>query len=167
MWTCPASNPNPTPKERVTMDELEDTWSGRELPLLREAARRLEGGETNLYVDALAAHLNIDPAQAQAQIAVAALSDDGYLDGMRVAEIRGPIVITHISAKARRELGLWPSAEAGADRLMASLDALIAQAESDDRSRLEKVRDGLMGAGRDLVVSVAAAVITGQVPGQR
>ncbi|HEY8721479.1 hypothetical protein [Pengzhenrongella sp.] len=44
------------------MNELEDTWSGRELPLLREAARRLEGGETNLYVSALADQLNIDPA---------------------------------------------------------------------------------------------------------
>ncbi|HEY8721483.1 hypothetical protein [Pengzhenrongella sp.] len=84
---------------------------------------------------------------------------------MRVEELRGPVVITHISAKARRELGLWPSAEAGADRLMAALDALIAQAKPADRSRLEKVRDGLVGAGRDMVVSVAAAVITGQIPG--
>lgn len=146
------------------MNELEDTWSGRELPLLQEAARRLESGETNLYVSALAEQLNIDPAQAQ--IAVDALSDDGYLDGVRVEEIRGPVVITHISAKARRELGLWPSAEAGADRLMAALDALIVQAKPDDRSRLERVRDGLVGAGRDMVVSVAAAVITGQIPGQ-
>jgi len=146
------------------MDQLEDTWSRRELPLLREAAGRLEAGETNLYVSALAEELAMDPNQAQ--LAVDALSDDGYLDGVRVEEIRGPVVVTHISAKARRELGQWPSGEVGADRLMAALDSLIAQAKPDDRSRLEKIRDGLVGAGRDLVVSVAAAVITGQIPGQ-
>jgi len=33
------------------------------------------------------------------------------------------------------------------------------------RSRLERTRDGLPGAGRELVVSAAAAVITGQISG--
>lgn len=63
-------------------------------------------------------------------------------------------------------VGQWPSAEAAADRLTAALAAMVdATPEgSPKRVRLTALRDGLVRAGRDVLVEVAASVITGRLP---
>lgn len=146
-------------------DRLGDTWTTREYPLLLEAARRLNDGETNLYVDQLATQIGMDPDQAQ--MAVAGLADDGYVVGVTVEEINGPVVITSITPKARREVGLWPSTEVGVDRLVQALDALIDQAKDpDERTRWQKLRGHVTENSAQIGWSLVTAILTGQLPGQ-
>lgn len=66
--------------------------------------------------------------------------------------------------KGRRAVGLWPTA---LDRIVAQLEAIANDAQEDDdtRSRARRILDGFTGAGREIGLAVAAAVLTGQVTG--
>jgi hypothetical protein len=130
---------------------LDDVWTTRDLPILLELARRLDGG--------------IDDRQAA--VAAAALEDAGYIDGVHVEEMRGPLIATHVTEKARREVGLWPSAETGVDRLVAALDVLAEQAEDEEeRTRWQRFREHVTRNGAQVGWSLVTAVLTGQLPGQ-
>lgn len=146
------------------VDLLADTWHSRELPLLVEVARRLE--ESRGYVPTQEAGVTAGLTPEQTERAVVALADAGLVAGINEPGVIGLEVVSKVSPEARRLVGLWPSEDAAADRLLAALDALVERAsDPDERSRLLKVRDGLAGAGRDVVVGVATAVLTGQLPG--
>lgn len=92
------------------------------------------------------------------------LKEDGYLTGGE-AMGAGVIRFFDVTAKGRREVGLWPSPETAADRLMAALEQAIEQAEGEQKTRLQKVRDGLAKAGRDVIIGIASGVATGQIGG--
>lgn len=52
------------------------------------------------------------------------------------------------------------------DRLIELLERRIAETDDpDQRSKLIKFHDGVLAAGRDLITSVMAAVISGQLTG--
>jgi hypothetical protein len=73
-------------------------------------------------------------------------------------------VILNVSASAYRATGAWPSPETAADRLIAALEERIANATNDEeRTRWQRIRDGFLGAGRDVIVDVAAAMLGGQL----
>lgn len=148
------------------MADAGDVWSSRDFPVLREAAAAWEesGREAVHEVPIVeATGLSIEVVRHS----VATLVATGFLEGrvLRGDDTIMSVMVTAVTERGMREVGLWPSAEVGADRLIEALDELIEQADDEDsRSWLVKVRDGLVGAGRDIVVSVAAAVLTGQLP---
>ena len=142
---------------------LDDVWQRRDFPVLREVARRLD----------------VDPrSRVTSQEVIAAtglskedinragkwLSQAGYVKADdRMGLIAGFI---GVSPEARRLVGLWPSPESAADRLIAALDTAVEQAHTpEEKSRRVKVRDGFVASGRDFAVSVAAGVLTGQLGG--
>jgi hypothetical protein len=93
------------------------------------------------------------------------LKDDGYLDGMESAE-HGVIGFTNVTAKGRREVGQWPSADTAADRLIAALEAAVEKAPTEEaKSRARRILDGFRAAGRDFAVDVASGIVTGQISG--
>jgi hypothetical protein len=148
------------------VDKLDDTWHDRDFLVLREAAR-------NVDVTPLA-HMSGPTARDLADrtglsvedtyLAMRALADAGLV------QARWPIdeeasEINRLSAEARRMVGLWPTAETAADRMIAALEAIAENTDDEDtRSRARKIRDAMTGAGRDIVVAAAAAAITGQIP---
>ncbi|WP_369132025.1 hypothetical protein [Modestobacter sp. I12A-02662] len=93
------------------------------------------------------------------------LADDGLLTSISMGLASSTIaVFTEVTAKGRREVGQWPSPDVAADRLMAALDQAIERApEGEQRTWLQKARSGLVGAGRDVVVDLTAAIISRQV----
>jgi hypothetical protein len=74
--------------------------------------------------------------------------------------------VTGVTESGLRAAGAWPSPEAAADRLIAALNDKIdgLPEDSPKQNRLKSVRDGLLGAGRDVLVEVAGAVLTGRIP---
>lgn len=146
---------------------LDDVWTSRDFPVLLEAARLIEAGEPYVFEQPLAAATGLD--RDQVIRAIVTLESGGYVEArMNRGDDRvSSATIVDISPQGMREVGLWPSAETGAERLLAALDALVEQAPNEaERSRWRKVREGIVGAGRDVLVSIAATVITGQLPGQ-
>jgi hypothetical protein len=139
---------------------LDDTWHRRERPFLLEAARRLEATPRDPIWGHEIAH-SLQMTDTDAAACLARLGAAGYVELLNVDQFVG---ITNISEDAAREVGLWPTADVAADRLIAALEAAIKRTdEPEQKTRLQKIRDGFAGAGRDVAVSIAGAVITGQI----
>lgn len=140
---------------------VEDTWTWRDLPFLEAAVNgvdRRPGFGRNIHE--IAAEIGISETDANA--AAAALSDAGLISTRTDAETMD---VHAVSGQARQLVGSWPSEQTFADRLVATIDAMAEHATTDDeRTRLGRLRDALSSAGRDLLVSVAASVISGQIP---
>ena len=145
----------------VTRPEpLPDTWYTRDFLVLREVGRRVEAGEP-LGVDDIATALGL--ARDVVGKAGSRLKEEGYLKAGEAMGI-GAVRFFDLTAKGRREVGQWPSAETAADRLIAVLEQRIMSAPNDEeRTRWQKLRDGFLGAGRDVVVDITSAVLTGQI----
>lgn len=149
----------------MTDELLDDTWNPRDFPVLREAARLLEVAEIGVGVrlDEIAAATGLD--RDQTYRSVRALENAGLLELHGVMPAARSRVI-RISADARRLVGLWPSPETALDRMLATLQEIEQNTDdADTRSRARKVLDSLTGAGRQLGIEVAAAVVTRQVSG--
>jgi DNA-binding MarR family transcriptional regulator len=143
----------------------EDTWFSRDLPVLDAAVH---------LVDAAAfAHPSAHELAERTGLEL-----DQVLTALRALEQAGLIAVTFtmgggrnshvdaISGEARQLVGAWPSAGAIASRLVAELERRADAASSDEeRSKWRRLLDSVLGLGREVVVDVAAAAITRQVPG--
>lgn len=146
-----------------TVQPLEDRWSTRDYPVLVTVVRLLEE-QDDVDADTVASELGITHRAAvialtnlghrHLNVVDMSTSDgtDNYANGVRPAGLEAA--------------GQWPSADTAADRLSAALEAMVRAAPegSEKRTRLVAVRDGLIGAGRDVLVEVASSVITGRIP---
>lgn len=147
-----------------TLERLDDLWSTRDYPVLVAAARRFREQSRPLM-----SHELVEATGLEHHEVVAALSNLGHrhLD-VRDASSEGARdnYVVGIMPAGLEAVGQWPSPDTAADRLVAALDALIdTTAEgSPKQSRLKAARDGLLAAGRDVLVDVAGAAITGRLP---
>ncbi|MCW2792874.1 MAG: hypothetical protein JWO76_1972 [Nocardioides sp.] len=80
----------------------------------------------------------------------------------------GPLITPlDVTEKALYAVGRWPTPETALNRMITALEAIAENTDDEDtRTRARKVLNGLTGAGRAIGISVAAAAITGQIPGQ-
>jgi hypothetical protein len=142
---------------------VDDTWTSRDLPVLEAAVRGVDSHSIVGVALSTIANETTLPVEDVA-IAARALQDAGYV--AVTWRMRHPSsAITAVSGEARRIAGSWPSNDVAADRLLEAVRQLEASALSDDeRGRLRKLLDALSGVSRDVVVQVASAAITGQMP---
>ena len=150
----------------ITTDRLDNVWTDLDFPVLVETVRRLNSGENHVLSRAIAGAL--DRAEPDVVAALIRLNTR-YLD-VKVERAWGGKValcqVTGVTEEGLREVGVWPSPEVAADRLIAALDALIDTTTdgSPKQSRLKAARDGLLATGREVLVEVAGAAITGRLP---
>lgn len=144
-------------------DHLPETWTSRELPILRRVLARFDSGEPLVDAQTLQSELPDMPPE-QLRVGLQALDDAGFLDYQ--PRMGGPNRVAghvdQVHERARRELGTWPTP----DGLVADLaDALgraaDAEAEPEKKSRLRAAADGLAGFGRDVAVAVVAKHVGG------
>jgi hypothetical protein len=145
--------------------DLVTTWANRELPILREALRRLDAGAFWADTERIREELAFDAPQMRAGLK--ALEDASppyigvdYLMGGGPNRVAGRI--TSVSERARRELGTWPTPESLVDRLAAALaEAADAEQEPQRKGRLRAGAEALVGFGRDIAVGVIANQVGG------
>jgi hypothetical protein len=146
---------------------LDDTWASRDLPVLKAIAALLDQtpGQPLFMDDLCAAVADLvsaeDVARAVTALHDAQIVEAGYEPPRGGAARLGGV--RSISGEGRRLVGMWPTPETALDRMLAALEQI--EATSDDpakRGRARQLRDGLLGAGRDLAVEVIAATITRQ-----
>jgi Mn-dependent DtxR family transcriptional regulator len=141
---------------------LPDTWYSRDFLVLHEVARRVEADES-LQASDIAEALGMDPKIVGK--AGTRLKEDGYLIGAE-AMGHGVIRFFDVTAKGRREVGMWPSPDVAADRLLAALQAAVANAPTEEaKGKARRALDAVTSAGRDFLVDVASGVVTGQITG--
>jgi hypothetical protein len=141
------------------LPEVPDSWSTWDLPILTSIVARyeLDGyvGRDTIVDDT---GLDVSLVERRARDLRAAGWFGAYFEG------GGEFSVNEISEAARRTVGAWPSPERAADRLLAAVERAIEQAATpEERGRLVKIRDGLAGVGRDLLVNIGSAIITGQM----
>jgi hypothetical protein len=147
-----------------TLERLDDLWSTRDYPVLLAVARLLRDKPRPLM-----SHELVEATGLGHHEVVGALTNLGHrhLD-VRDASSEGErdSYVVGIMPAGLEAVGQWPSPDAAADRLLAALNTMIdATADgSPKQSRLKAARDGLLAAGRDVIVDVAGAAITGRLP---
>jgi hypothetical protein len=145
-------------------DDLRETWSWRELPILRAALRRLDAGAGLADLEDIRAELGLTGDNVWAGVHALQESTPPYVTasytmGWRQDHASGSI--SAVSERARRELGTWPSADQLVTELAAALEEASEQAEPEQKTRLSVAADALSGFARDVAVAVVARHVGG------
>ncbi|TFV49535.1 hypothetical protein [Blastococcus sp. TF02A-35] len=145
-------------------EPLPDTWYSRDLLVLREVARAFGDDPTTTRVDVRAVATALDMDEAAVAAIGETLIDAGFAEGRGTDW--GLAFFSKVTAAGRREVGQWPSPDTAADRLMAALEAAVANAPTEEaKSRAKRILEGFRSASRDFIVDVASGVVTGQISG--
>jgi hypothetical protein len=137
---------------------LPETWTRRDLPIVRAALRRADEGEGYIGLDAIQAEVGLDANQMRAGLNALESAFPPYLSTERLFE--GEAVegrVTDVYERARLLFETWPTSDAVIDRLVAAIEAL-ADNESDpaEKSKLKIAADILGGMARNVVVGALA-----------
>jgi hypothetical protein len=139
------------------------TWASLERPILEVVARHDEdqlGASTGDVVT------ETGLAAGAVHRAIQRLVQAGYVDGSDVTSMgsSGPEYMDlHLLEAGLREVGVWPGDPY--DALLAIVASqLDTEPDADRRGRLQKLRDGLVGVGREVVTGVLTAYASGQLP---
>jgi hypothetical protein len=146
-------------------DQLPETWSRRELPILRAALLRLEAGADYADLDEVRNELGLTATDMRQAVEGLATASPPYID----AELhngwdgtRSPGSIDTVLERGRRELGTWPTPERLVDEIARALETAAAEtAEPEQRSRLQAAAGALTGFARDVAVAVVAKHVGG------
>lgn len=149
----------------TTTTEVTETWHNRDLPVLRVIVRLIEAHPTRRPSPRhVADELNLsddDVIRAVYNLKRGELVRPvGPQRGGRMHEM---LDVTHAGLL---QSGAWPTPETALDRMIAALEAIAEHTDDEDtRTKARKLLDALKGAGTTVATSVAAAAITGQLPG--
>ena len=142
--------------------ELRETWTTRELPILRAALSRIDGGDEYADLDELRVELGLTAGEVFAAVGALANASPPYLDVELRNGVRSPGRIDSVDERARRELGTWPTAENVVAELAAALRVAADEAyEPEEKGRLGAAADALTGFARDVAVAVVARHVGG------
>jgi DNA-binding transcriptional ArsR family regulator len=143
---------------------LDDVWQARDFPVLREVARRADERPRGLWVSLEEIGQAVDLDEAEVERAAFALYDAGLVHvDERATMIAG---FTGMTSEARKIVGLWPSEESIADRLIASLEQAVDRASTpEERTRRQRILDAVRDGGRDFAVALGAGILTGKFGG--
>jgi len=147
---------------------VEDTWAGRDLPVLDATVSMLEDSYM-VTVSDIADRTGLQlPEVARSLEAL----DPTYVD-FRKTETGGDPRFWYVlkaTPEARREVGQWPTPQSLITRLAEGLSAAAEQEGDPDRKSLLTHTAGLLGDSlRDVAIRVAAAIVgpAGQQPTDR
>jgi hypothetical protein len=147
------------------VDEHALDWSSRVLPILNAVARAYSRAPSSLGVrtESIVEELGPDADSHMVALTLEELDRAGYLEEtLGSDQLPGPAA-SRLTEKGLQVTAGWPAAsgEVALDRLLAMIDQRIDAATSDEeRSRWERLRDGVLGVGRDVFVGVLTATIS-------
>lgn len=148
----------------MPLEPLSDTWASRDLPVLRAAAKLIDNrpGDIVQLRDLMAELDGMD----ETDVARAVLALNGtYLHETHNSAWGGEIVVlmvTDITERGRRAVGLWPSGETAESLIDALRQAEQATSDPAEQSRIRQATGALMALSRDLLIDVTASVIARQ-----
>jgi DNA-binding transcriptional MocR family regulator len=144
-------------------ERLDDVWNSRDYPVLMEVARILDQpGPAVPRIRQVAAATGLSEADVTA--AGVALERRGLVT-LGAKSAGGSFAwFTDISGSAYLLTGLHPDGDDAFSRLISALtQAAELTADPDEKSRIRRAVDGLLGISRDISVGITTAVITAQV----
>ena len=145
------------------MGEIHETWTSRELPILRVALRHYEAGERPVSLEVIRAETGLTADQVTIGAEALAVADPPYLEvafgGRAVGSRETNGDITRVFERTRRDLGSWPTPENMLDGLIQALNSEADRASDDQKTRLHAAAEALSGVARDIAIRVISARI--------
>jgi len=145
----------------MTSKPLDDVWYSRDFPVLVEVTRRIDQSNDLPTIDDIATALDVTPDDvAQAG---SALLRRGLIKAIGAAEI--PVIrFTDVSAEAYFLTGLHPSGDDAITSLVSALRQAADQVDDpDEKTRLRRLADGLLGISKNVASGVLTAFINQQI----
>jgi hypothetical protein len=142
---------------------VDDTWVSRDLPVLTAIVelRDRDPLEIGPTVKDVADAIGFDVADVSR--ATEAL-DGSFIMMQRMMSDPGDWFVVRVYAAARQAVGQWPSGESLVEQLVAGLRAAeLAESDPVQKGRLRAAVDALSGIARDVVVEVAASVLSSSI----
>ncbi|SKC48745.1 hypothetical protein [Krasilnikoviella flava] len=137
-------------------DKLEDVWTARDYPVLREIARRVDAGESTRPTEVGGA---LGFTEDELARSVSALARTGYV--VEMGGFSGHGWVHEVTPKAYVVTGLHPSADDAVDRFVEALNQAADQVDDeDDASALRKMARTALSVSTDVVGAVLGAVAT-------
>jgi hypothetical protein len=143
---------------------VQPTWEDRDLPVLRAVVDLFEENGSGVDPESVQRITGFDgPTVARALRALRDNPDQPFFTDCANDADDTVVMVGAPTGWARRAVGLWPTPEILADRIIAVLDR-AAEAEPDEakRGRLKELARFVASSGRDLLVQMAANIVTGQ-----
>jgi phytoene/squalene synthetase len=115
-----------------------------------------------LEIAEIAAATGISETDVQIGLRDLSRASPPYVEAVRPpAELPLLLTLTGVTERALRETGQWPTPEAWVDRLVEALErAADEEPDEEKRSLLRRTAGVIGGMARDILVQVAAKVIT-------
>jgi hypothetical protein len=143
-------------------------WGTRVLPVLAAVGRAYANPQPEIGVSAAA--INAELGREESDPATGLVLDElvmaGYLTDTMSTDVSVGPLFCRLTEKGLQATAGWPSAsgEAVFERLLVLLDDAIAAAPTDEeRSKLERVRDGVLDVGKSVITGVLTALATGKL----
>jgi hypothetical protein len=140
-------------------------WTEEALPVLQAVYRAQSANPNQIDVsqNQVNQELGRGPESFETDRMLLYLTDAGYIEGTATIEqFFGPLHM-RLTEKGLQATAGWPSTHADAivESLIAAFDERIRQAgTAEERSKLIKARDALIGLGREVLADVIAAQVT-------
>jgi hypothetical protein len=147
------------------MDEIAETWTTRELPILRAALSRFDTcQQESVALESVRIETGLPAGQIWAGVQALKNADPPFLEfrsntGWNVEGGHVSGLITGITERTRRKLGSWPSPESMLESLIQALNAAADSAPEEKRSRLRAAAEALSGMAREIAIRAISARI--------
>jgi hypothetical protein len=133
---------------------MEDTWTNRDLPVLRAAVRIFDNtGRSKIRASDIAKAADLD--EGTTQRALQSLYREPYFQEGTETSGSGIIFVGQPTGDALRKAGQWPTPENIVERLIAAFEAAANDETLDEpeRTRARRIWDGLMSGGSKIAIA--------------
>jgi DNA-binding transcriptional ArsR family regulator len=140
----------------MVMDRLDSTWETRDYPTLLAAARILDTSAHSVLAEEIAEDITRDCGLSVEDVthALIALGEGGYLTVTR------ELVVSGVTERGRRAVGLWPSDDDSVDALAEVLLQAAEQTDDpEDKTRLRKAGEAVAGLSHNVAEGLIKAWI--------
>jgi len=141
-----------------------DTWSNRDLPVLRTIVRGYDDEGVSPDTDAITQSTGLSEDDVKRAIRALEQEDPPYLLNVLWGGANNIWSSGTPTGHARRAVGSWPTAESLATRIVDGLaEAASQEDDAETANWLRKTAQYLGAAGRDVGINIAATMINRQL----
>lgn len=142
---------------------MDPVWEQRDLPVLRALAEHFDAIDApRVGIAQFVTLAGMSEDEVQRALRDLWQADPPLINGTKVDQLPYPVWVNGVTERGLRMVGAWPDPQQLADRLLAGLErAIEAEPDSEQRGRLQRAFETMRGVGREVLVQVAANVISG------
>lgn len=143
---------------------MEETWTSRDLPVLRAIVEVFERTGRVMHPNEIVQQSGLTGDQVERALNALEGENPPFITKLDRRASGGISLIGRPTGHARRAVGAWPSAETMADQIVQALEeAAEREPDTERKSWLRQSASYLGNAGRDLAIEIGATAVNRQM----